>query len=138
MNFPLRGDENFIKNLKKGDILYNIELEWNPDKCQAEVNVKDITFDHYEKDETGKTVKRANTDGDVWAVLSRGGIQTEKHNIMYGFYKTPLDALEAFKSLTEAMDKAAEAGIKKENRRLEKLAKKLADSVKGDKSNGSR
>ena len=127
MNFPLRGDESFIKNLKKGDILYNIELEWNPDKCKAEVNVKDIKFDHYEKDEQGKTVKRANTGDDVWAVLSKGGIQTEKHNIMYGFYKTPLDALEAFKKLTEAMDKAAAEGIKKETKRLEKLVKKLGE-----------
>ena len=127
MNFPLRGDESFIKNLKKGDILYNVELEWNPDKCKAEVNVKDIKFDHYEKDEQGKTVKRANTGDDVWAVLSKGGIQTEKHNIMYGFYKTPLDALEAFKKLTEAMDKAAAEGIKKETKRLEKLVKKLGE-----------
>lgn len=127
MNFPLRGDESFIKNLKKGDILYNVELEWNPDKCKAEVNVKDIKFDHYEKDEQGKTVKRANTGDDVWAVLSKGGIQTEKHNIMYGFYKTPLDALEAFKKLTEAMDKAASEGIKKETKRLEKLVKKLGE-----------
>lgn len=135
MNFPLRGDESFIKNLKKGDILYNIELEWNPDKCQAEVNVKDIRFDHYEKDEPGKTVKRANDGGDVWAVLSKGGIQTEKHNIMYGFYKTPMDALEAFKRLTEAMDSAALAGIKKEQKRLEKIAKRLA---KKEETDGSR
>ena len=135
MNFPLRGDESFIKNLKKGDILYNIELEWNPDNCKAEVNVKDIKFDHYEKDEEGKTVKRANEGGDVWAVLTKGGIQTEKHNIMYGFYKTPLDALEAFKKLTEAMDDAAKEGIKKENRRLKRLVEKMA---KQGEVNGSK
>ena len=135
MNFPLRGDESFIKNLKKGDILYNIELEWNPDKCKAEVNVKDIKFDQYEKDEEGKTVKRANEGGDVGAVLTKGGIQTEKHNIMYGFYKTPLDALEAFKKLTEAMDDAAKEGIKKENRRLKRLVEKMA---KQGEVNGSK
>ena len=136
MNFPLRGDESFIKNLKKGDILYNIELEWNPDKCKAEVNVKDITFDHYEKDEDCKKVKRATDGEDVWAVLSKGGVQTEKHNIMYGFYKSPLDALEAFKQLTEAMNTAASEGIKKEKKRLEKLVKKLTEN--GGKPNGNQ
>jgi len=129
MYFPLRGDENFIKNLKKGDVLYNVELEWNPDKCQAEVNVKSINFDHYEKEEkteNGKIVKRVNVDNDsVWAVLYKGGVQTEKHNIMYGFYETPKAALEAFKKLTEAMDKAAQKAINKEDKRLEKIVKSL-------------
>ena len=92
-------------------------------------------FDHYEKDEEGKTVKRANEGGDVWAILTKGGIQTEKHNIMYGFYKTPLDALEAFKRLTEAMDDAAKEGLKKENRRLKRLVEKMA---KQGETNGSK
>lgn len=137
MNFPLRGDENFIKNLKKGDVLYNVELEWNPDKCQAEVNVKSINFDHYEKEEkkeNGKIVKRINTDNDsVWAVLYKGGVQTEKHNIMYGFYQTPKDALEAFKKLTEAMDDAAKKALNKEEKRLAKIVSKLTKG--GDNAN---
>ena len=49
MNFPLRGDEKFLRNLKKGDPLYIAEVNWNKDSGKMEVFVKSILFDHYEQ-----------------------------------------------------------------------------------------
>ena len=46
-------------------------------------------------------------------------------DIAYGFFKTPLDALEAFESEIEKIHKAATKSVNKELRRLEKCAAKL-------------
>ena len=127
MFFPLKGDENFLRNLKKGTPLYLSEVNWSPDKGEMEVVVKSIFFDHYD------TKKEAHDDGDtvIMAVLTKGGIQTECHNIAYGFYETPKKAIESMQKLYQAGLDAATKAMKDEDKRLQKLVKKaLRDSKK--------
>lgn len=126
MFFPLKGDEKFLKNLKKGTPLYLSEIEWNPDKGEMEVIVKSIFFDHYET----KKVAAGDDDSVILAVLTKGGIQTESHNIAYGFYETPMKALESQKQLYQAGLNATEKAMKDEDKRLQKLVKKAIKSSK--------
>jgi len=113
MNFPLKGDENFLRNLKPGTPLYIAEVNWNKDSGKMEVFVKSILFDHYEQKMMGSN--------EIPAVLRKGSVSTETHNILYGFYQTPMQALESMRTLYSAGLNAVKVAIKDENKRLQKL-----------------
>jgi hypothetical protein len=77
--------------------------------------IKTILFDHYEQ---------KMMDGDknsIPAVLRKGSISTETHNILYGFYETPMKAMESMRQLYQAGLDATKQAIKEENKRLQKL-----------------
>ncbi len=115
MNFPLKGDENFLRNLKKDTPLYIAEVNWNKDSGKMDLVIKTILFDHYEQ---------KMMDGDknsIPAVLRKGSISTETHNILYGFYETPMKAMESMRQLYQAGLDATKQAIKDENKRLQKL-----------------
>lgn len=120
MNFPLKGDEKFLRNLKKGDPLYIAEVSWNKDTGKMEVFIKSILFDHYEQKMMDENSK------EIPAVLSKGSISTETHNILYGFYQTPMKALESMKLLYQSGLNAVKVAIKDETHRLNKIAENLA------------
>lgn len=113
MNFPLKGDENFLRNLKPGTPLYIAEVNWNKDSGKMEVFVKSILFDHYEQ--------KMMDSNEIPAVLRKGSVSTETHNILYGFYQTPMQALESMRTLYSAGLNAVKVAIKDENKRLQKL-----------------
>lgn len=119
MNFPLKGDEKFLRNLKKGDPLYIAEVNWNKDSGKMEVFVKSILFDHYEQ-----KMMDSNSN-EIPAVLRKGSISTETHNILYGFYQTPMQALESMQKLYSAGLNAVKVAIKDEQHRLDKIAESL-------------
>lgn len=119
MNFPLKGDEKFLRNLKKGDPLYIAEVNWNKDSGKMEVFVKSILFDHYEQK------MMDSTSNEIPAVLRKGSISTETHNILYGFYQTPMQALESMQKLYSAGLNAVKVAIKDEQHRLDKIAESL-------------
>lgn len=122
MNFPLKGDEKFLKNLKKDTPLYIGEVNWNKSSGEMEVVIKTIYFDHY----ADKMI-----DGqDIPAVLHKGSVNTETHNILYGFFESPLKALESLQTLYQAGLNATKKAIKKENKRLEKIVKDTVDKTK--------
>jgi hypothetical protein len=115
MNFPLKGDEKFLRNLKKDTPLYIAEVNWNKDSGKMDLVIKTILFDHYEQ---------KMMDGDknsIPAVLRKGSISTETHNILYGFYETPMKAMESMRQLYQAGLDATKQAIKEENKRLQKL-----------------
>ena len=115
MNFPLKGDEKFLRNLKKDTPLYIAEVNWNKDSGKMDLVIKTILFDHYEQ---------KMMDGDknsIPAVLRKGSIYTETHNILYGFYETPMKAMESMRQLYQAGLDATKQAIKEENKRLQKL-----------------
>ena len=115
MNFPLKGDEKFLRNLKKDTPLYIAEVNWNKDSDKMDLVIKTILFDHYEQ---------KMMDGDknsIPAVLRKGSISTETHNILYGFYETPMKAMESMRQLYQAGLDATKQAIKDENKRLQKL-----------------
>jgi hypothetical protein len=120
MNFPLKGDEKFLRNLKKGDPLYIAEVNWNKDTGKMEVFIKSILFDHYEQKMMDEN------SNEIPAVLSKGSISTETHNILYGFYQTPMKALESMKTLYSAGLNAVKVAIKDETHTLNKIAENLA------------
>lgn len=123
MNFPLKGDINFLKNLKKGDPLYTIDMGWNPDKGESDVRIGQLFFDHFDE-------KVRIDEGDsIWGVCSKGGIQTEKHNLCYGFFQTPRLALEAFKALTNDWKKSIDKALKKDDERLNEWVTNLKDKI---------
>ena len=118
MNFPLKGDTKFLSNLKKGDTLFCCEAEWNPEHGHTEVFVKKIYFDKYDD----KAVK-SDDDEAIYAFLSSetGVVKTGSMNILYGFYETPLDALNSLRVLySEGLD-AVNKTIKQEKRRIAEL-----------------
>lgn len=119
MNFPLKGDEKFLRNLKKGDPLYIAEVNWNKDSGKMEVFIKSILFDHYEQK------MMDSTSNEIPAVLRKGSISTETHNILYGFYQTPMQALESMQKLYSAGLNAVKVAIKDEQHRLDKIAESL-------------
>lgn len=119
MNFPLKGDEKFLRNLKKGDPLYIAEVNWNKDSGKMEVFIKSILFDHYEQ-----KMMDSNSN-EIPAVLRKGSISTETHNILYGFYQTPMQALESMQKLYSAGLNAVKVAIKDEQHRLDKIAETL-------------
>ena len=119
MNFPLKGDEKFLRNLKKGDPLYIAEVNWNKDSGKMEVFVKSILFDHYEQ-----KMMDSNSN-EIPAVLRKGSISTETHNILYGFYQTPMQALESMQKLYSAGLNAVKVAIKDEKHRLDKISEDL-------------
>jgi hypothetical protein len=119
MNFPLKGDEKFLRNLKKGDPLYIAEVNWNKDSGKMEVFVKSILFDHYEQK------MMDSKSNEIPAVLRKGSISTETHNILYGFYQTPMQALESMQKLYSAGLNAVKVAIKDEQHRLDKIAESL-------------
>ena len=114
MNFPLKGDEKFLRNLKKNTPLYIAEVGWNKDTGKMDVIIKSILFDHYAQ-------KMADDKGDIPAVLKKGSVSTETHNILYGFYETPMKALESMLILYESGVKATKKAIADETNRLQKL-----------------
>lgn len=125
---PIESDSDFIKNLKKGDKLYTTEYF----SAANEVVVNEFTFEQWSKKVTLKE------DDDARFADLKFADSSIKANVdvAYGFFKTPLDALEAFESEIEKIHKAATKGINKELRRLEKCAAKLRkmqkEGVKND------
>lgn len=122
MNFPLKGDEKFLRNLKKDTPLYIAEVNWNKDSGKMDLVIKTILFDHYEQ---------KMMDGDknsIPAVLRKGSISTETHNILYGFYETPMKAMESMRQLYQAGLDATKQAIKEENKRLQKLVNAILPS----------
>ena len=114
---PIESDSDFIKNLKKGDKLYTTEYFSAAD----EVVVNEFTFEQWSKKVTLK-----EDDDAKFADLKYANSSIKANvDIAYGFFKTPLDALEAFESEIEKIHKAAIKSVNKELRRLEKCAAKL-------------
>lgn len=126
MFFPLKGDVDFLKNLKPGTPLYLCEAEWNPEKGDMDVIVKSIFFDRYENKKVGKS----EDDDVILAVLTKNKVQTESHNIAYGFFETPMKALQSIEKLYSSGLNSVEKAIKDEQKRLDKIAKKLAKAEK--------
>jgi hypothetical protein len=62
---------------------------------------------------------------EIPAVLRKGSISTETHNILYGFYQTPMQALESMQKLYSAGLNAVKVAIKDEQHRLDKIAESL-------------
>lgn len=122
MFFPLKGDEKFLRNLKKGTPLYICEASWNPNKGEMDVLIKTIFFDHYDNKKVAQDKENRTV---LMAVLTKNNIQTESHNILYGFYETPMKALESMKQLYSSGLESIESAIKSENKRLNGLAKDL-------------
>ena len=114
---PIESDSDFIKNLKKGDKLYTTEYFSAAD----EVVVNEFTFEQWSKKVTLK-----EDDDAKFADLKYANSSIKANvDIAYGFFKTPLDALEAFESEIEKIHKAATKSVNKELCRLEKCAAKL-------------
>lgn len=114
---PIESDSDFIKNLKKGDKLYTTEYFSAAD----EVVVNEFTFEQWSKKVTLK-----EDDDAKFADLKYANSSIKANvDIAYGFFKTPLDALEAFESEIEKIHKAVTKSVNKELRRLEKCAAKL-------------
>lgn len=114
---PIESDSDFIKNLKKGDKLYTTEYFSAAD----EVVVNEFIFEQWSKKVTLK-----EDDDAKFADLKYANSSIKANvDIAYGFFKTPLDALEAFESEIEKIHKAATKSVNKELRRLEKCAAKL-------------
>ena len=114
---PIESDSDFIKNLKKGDKLYTTEYFSAAD----EVVVNEFTFEQWSKKVTLK-----EDDDAKFADLKYANSSIKANvDIAYGFFKTPLDALEAFESEIEKIHKAATKSVNKELHRLEKCAAKL-------------
>ena len=116
MNFPLKGDEKFLRNLNKGTPLYIAEVNWNKNSGKMDVFIKSILFDHYEQ-------KMLDDVNNIPAVLRKGNISTETHNILYGFYETPMKALESMKALYSSGLDAVNKAINDEEKRLKDLIK---------------
>jgi len=114
---PIESDSEYIKNLKPGDKLYTTEYLSAPN----EVLVNEFTFEGWSK----KVVKKEEGD-EKFADLKYANTQIKANvDISYGFFRTPLDALEAFEQEIEKIHKAATKATSKELRRLEKCAAKL-------------
>lgn|SRR5574344_335518 len=115
MNFPLKSDLKFVNNLKKGNTLYLVSAEWDANSGSFKVIPTAMTFDSYD------TVKVNDADNTtIMANLTINGKTMEKHNLYYGFYASPLDALNNFKRFTELLLNQAMSAIDKENARQEK------------------
>ena len=68
MNFPLKGDEKFLRNLKPGTPLYIAEVNWNKESGKMDLVIKSILFDHYEQ-------KMMDDDkNNIPAVLRKGSV----------------------------------------------------------------
>lgn len=90
---PIESDSDFIKNLKKGDKLYTTEYFSAAD----EVVVNEFTFEQWSKKVTLK-----EDDDAKFADLKYANSSIKANvDIAYGFFKTPLDALESFESEIE-------------------------------------
>lgn len=126
MNFPIKGNRDFLKNLKKGTQLYIIDAGWDADGGKFDVTVKAMVFDHYKEN-------AITSDDTIMAVMHVGKIEVE-HNICYGFFDTPMAALEAFKKFTTSMIKATDKAINRENKRLEAMVRGLSKPTMKAKS----
>lgn len=121
MNFPLVSDLDFVRNLKEKDKLYLVSAEWNSDKGSMLVKPDIMVFKGFETDT--KVFDSDNTT--ILANLSKkGSSAVEKHNLYYGFYPTPLAALEAFKSFADIIASEASLAVEDEKKKLEKKKEK--------------
>ncbi len=118
---PIESD-SFIKDLKPGDKLYTTEYLSESDM----VIVNTFTFDSW-----SKNVVKKEDEESKFADLRFENSQIKANvDISYGFFKTPLDALEAFDKMIEKIHKASTKSVNKELRRLEKCASKLRQMKK--------
>ena len=120
---PIESDSAFLKSLKKGDKLYTVEYFSAAD----ETIVNEFTFEQWSKRVTTKE------DDDAKFADLRFADSSIKANvdISYGFFKTPLGAIEAFESEIEKIHKSVMKAMNKELHRLEKCASKMRKMVKG-------
>lgn len=128
-NSPMKGDLTFIKNLKKGDPVYTAEISWNPDEYKADIIIGRLLFDHFDTDSKIHSDKNEEVYYGVLASES-GNIKTESHNLNYGFYQTPMKAIESLETLFSVMLKSIKQEKRMEEKRVKKAVQTFLDVTK--------
>lgn len=117
-NMPVKGDSKWLKSLNPGTPLYNAEYVSEAN----EVVLHKVIFDEYDT----KSVKKDGSESIYAKVHIEGAksIDVPTQDISYGYFQTPLEALEKFRDTIEYILKSSEKAIREENKRLEKLIKR--------------
>lgn len=119
-NVPIKGNAEWLKSLTPGTPLYNAEYfsETN------EVVIHKMIFDSYDSN----AVKKDGSEAVYAKVHVEGAsdkIKVPTQDISYGYFQSPLEALESFQAMLEHILKAAEKAVTKEEKRLSKQIKEL-------------
>lgn len=117
-NMPVKGDSNWLKNLTPGTPLYNAEYISEAN----EVILHKVIFDEYDS----KSIKKQGSESIYAKVHVEGSksIEVPTQDISYGYFQTPLEALQKFRDTIEYILKSSEKAIREEEHRLEKLIKR--------------
>lgn len=123
MNSPIKSNMDYISNLKNGDPVYTVMMDWYKDKCEWDIKVDRFIFDSYlpEKVTIDENGKHYNAN-----LKHAGGVNCETHDLNSGFFKTPLEALESSESMIKSLLSSIHNSIDKENKRLSKIVDVLS------------
>lgn len=104
MNMPIKADEQWLKSLKKGDMLFTT----NYSSAEDAVTVMPFIFEEYIR--YNKSEDKTELVAMVKADIKNSVPMTM--NIDHGFFETPLKAIEAFQeTITKIVNACEKAKI---------------------------